>query len=152
MNKQIDNIRKTRLIILEFINDLSTEQLNKIPEGFKNNIIWNLGHLIAVQESIFYLRAGLQINLDHKIFDSFKNGSRPDHEFSTEEINSIKTLLTSSLTQVDNDLKMNIFNNYQAWKTRYNVEITSIEEALNFIPFHEGLHTGCIMAYKKMVI
>lgn len=152
MNNQIDNIKKTRSIILELISDLNIEQLNRIPEGFNNNIIWNLGHLIAVQESIFYLRAGLPINLDQKFFDSFKNGSKPDIEFSAEEINSIKILLITSLEKVDNDLKMGIFNNYQAWKTRFNVEISSINDALNFIPFHEGLHVGCIMAYKKMIL
>ncbi|SDM92441.1 DinB superfamily protein [Daejeonella rubra] len=152
MNKQIDNIRKTRLIILELINDLSPEQLNQIPEGFNNNIIWNLGHLIAAQEGVFYLRGGLPLNLDQKFFDSFKNGSRPDHEFSTEEIESIKTLLITSLERVDADLKIDAFNNYQSWKTRFNVEISSIEDALNFIPFHEGLHIGCMMAYKKMII
>ena len=152
MNNQIDNIRKTRSFILELISDLNTDQLNKIPEGFNNNIIWNLGHLIAVQESIFYLRAGLPINSDQKFFDSFKNGSRPDIEFSSEEINSIKTLLITSLEKVDIDLKKGIFNNYQAWKTRYNIEIASINDALNFIPFHEGLHIGCIMAFKKMIL
>jgi len=152
MNKQIDNIRKTRLIILELISDLSPEQLNQIPEGFNNNIIWNLGHLIAAQEGVFYLRGGLPLNLDQKFFDSFKNGSRPDHEFSTEEIESIKTLLITSLDRVDDDLKIDAFNNYQSWKTRFNVEISSIEDALNFIPFHEGLHIGCMMAYKKMII
>jgi len=152
MNKQIDNIRKTRLILLELISDLSQEQLNKIPAGFNNNIIWNLGHLIAAQEGILYLRGGLALTLDQKFYDSFKNGSRPDHEFSSDEIISIKKLLISSLEQVENDLKMNIFNNYQGWKTRFNVEISTIGEALNFIPFHEGLHIGCIMAYKKMII
>ena len=152
MNNQIDNIKKTRSIILELISDLNIEQLNRIPEGFNNNIIWNLGHLIAVQESIFYLRAGLPINLDQNFFDSFKNGSRPDIEYSAEAINSIKTLLITSLEKVDNDLKMGILNNYQAWKTRFNVEISSINDALNFIPFHEGLHVGCIMAFKKMIL
>jgi hypothetical protein len=152
MNKQIDNIRKTRLILLELISDLTPEQLNKIPAGFNNNIIWNIGHLIAAQEGILYLRGGLALTLDQKFYDSFKNGSRPENEFSSDEINSIKKLLISSLEQVDNDLKTNIFNNYQGWKTRFNVEISTIEGALNFIPFHEGLHIGTIMAYKKLIL
>ncbi|NQV75655.1 MAG: DinB family protein [Bacteroidetes bacterium] len=152
MNNQIDNIKKTRSIILELISDLSTEQLNIIPKAFNNNIIWNLGHLIAVQESLFYLRAGLPINLDQDFFNSFKNGSKPDHEFNTEEINLIKILLISSLEHFDRYLNMKIFNNYQGWKTRFNVEISTIEDALNFIPFHEGLHIGYIMGYKKIII
>ena len=46
MRKEIDILRKARLKMLEKINELSLEQLNKVPEGFNNNIIWNMGRLI----------------------------------------------------------------------------------------------------------
>ncbi len=49
MNKQIEILRNTRKHLLSFINDLSTEELNEIPQGFNNNIIWNLAHLTATQ-------------------------------------------------------------------------------------------------------
>lgn len=63
MNKQIEIIRKTRVKLLEMLSDLSTDQLNKIPAGFNNNIIWNLAHLVAAQQGICYLRAGLPMVL-----------------------------------------------------------------------------------------
>ncbi|HWD90430.1 MAG TPA: DinB family protein [Mucilaginibacter sp.] len=43
MNPQIDTLKKVRAVLLEGIKDLTTEQLNKIPQGYNNNIIWNLG-------------------------------------------------------------------------------------------------------------
>jgi hypothetical protein len=79
MNPKIDLIRKIRSKALELIADLSITELNKIPEGFNNNIIWNLGHLIAVQEGIFYLRGKLELTVEQEFFNSFKNGSKPDH-------------------------------------------------------------------------
>jgi len=36
--------------------------------------------------------------------------------------------------------------------TRYGVTLSNIEEAIRFVPFHDGLHTGCIMALKRTVM
>ncbi|MDB5155092.1 MAG: DinB family protein [Mucilaginibacter sp.] len=59
MTKQIEIIRTLREYLLSNVKDLTTGQLNKIPEGFGNNIIWNLAHIISAQQSICYIRAGL---------------------------------------------------------------------------------------------
>ncbi|MDP2413720.1 DinB family protein [Daejeonella sp.] len=151
MNSKIDLIRKTRFKALEIINGLSIPELNKIPEGFNNNIIWHLGHLIAAQEGIFYLRGKLELNVEQEFFNSFKNGSRPDREILAEELENIKSLLFSSLDQFESDLGKNVFHNYPAWTTSMGIEINSIEDALNFLPFHEGLHLSYIMVYKRMI-
>lgn len=151
MNNKIDLIRKTRSKTLELISGLSIQQLNKIPEGFNNNIIWNLGHLIAAQEGIFYLRGKLELNIEQDFFNSFKNGSRPEREIDAEEIEKIRSLLFSSLDRVESDLEKNVFRNYPAWTTSMGIEIHSIEDAINFLPFHDGLHLGCITSLKKLV-
>ena len=59
MTKQIEIVRSLREYLLSTVNELSTEQLNQIPDGSGNNIIWNLAHLIAAQQGICYIRAGL---------------------------------------------------------------------------------------------
>ncbi len=152
MNSKIELIRKTRSKALEIISGLSIPELNKIPEGFNNNIIWHLGHLIAAQEGIFYLRGKLELNVENEFFNSFKNGSRPDREILAEELENIKSLLFSSLDQFESDLEKNTFHNYPAWTTSMGIEINSIEDAINFLPFHEGLHLGYIMAYKRILL
>lgn len=151
MNPKVDLIRKTRTKALDIISELSIAELNKIPTGFNNNIIWNLGHLIAAQEGIFYLRGKLEPNVDQEFINSFKNGSRPDREIHAEEIEKIRSLLFSSLHQFEADLEKNAFHNYPAWTTSMGIEINSIEDAINFLPFHEGLHLGYIMVYKRMI-
>lgn len=152
MNSKIDLIRQIRSKALEIISGLSISDLNKIPTGFNNNIIWNLGHLIAAQEGIFYLRGKLELNIEQEFFNSFKNGSRPEREIHAEEIENIKFLLFSSLDQFESDLGKNIFHNYSAWTTSMGVEIHSIDDALNFLPFHEGLHLANIMTYKRILM
>jgi hypothetical protein len=152
MNSKIDLIRQTRSKALEIISGLSIPELNRIPEGFNNNIIWNLGHLIAAQEGIFYLRGKLELNIEQELFNSFKNGSRPEREIHAEEIEKIRSLLFSSLDHFEADLEKNTFQNYTAWTTSMGIQINSIEDALGFLPFHEGLHLGHIMTYKRIIL
>jgi hypothetical protein len=44
----------SRNLYLRFFEEYSLEQLNKIPEGFSNNLIWNIGHVIVAQQSLVY--------------------------------------------------------------------------------------------------
>jgi hypothetical protein len=60
MKSQIEIIKKTRTFLLEQIKNLGNEEFNRVAEGFNNNIIWNLGHMIAAQQGICYKRAVCQ--------------------------------------------------------------------------------------------
>ena len=151
MNKQIEIIKKTRIYLLEQIKDLSTEQLNKIPEGFNNNIIWNLGHMVATQQGICYRRAGLPIYIEENIWESYHSGTSPGAFVDAAAIDNIKYLMATTIDQLEIDLDKGI-SNYTPWTTRYDVELKSLEDAVNFLPYHEGLHCGCIMALKRLVI
>jgi hypothetical protein len=149
MNYPIEIIRKTRENVLKMIDGLSIEQLNKIPEGFNNNLIWNIGHLVATQQGICYKRAGFPLIIDEVFFETYKSGTKPEELVDEAGLENIKQLLVSTIDQLEIDYNNKIFSNYQTWTTRYNFDITNIDEALNFVPFHEGLHTGYIMALKR---
>jgi hypothetical protein len=151
MTKQIEIIRKTRSFLLENLKDLTAEQLNKIPEGFNNNIIWNLGHMIAAQQGVCYIRAGLASHITEDSINTFKSGTKPERAFSEAEIENIKKLLFSTIDQLEEDYSNKIFEGYTAWTTRYSAEMNSIDDAISFLPFHEGLHAGCSTALKKLV-
>ena len=151
MTKQIEIIRKTRAFLLDHLKDLTSEQLNKIPEGFNNNIIWNLGHLVAAQQGVCYIRAGLAPRLDEGFINTFKSGTKPGERLSEAEIENIKTLLFATLDQLEDDYNSGVFGNYTAWTVRYGVEFTNIDDAITFLPFHEGLHSGFVTALKKLV-
>jgi DinB superfamily len=151
MQTSIDRYRKIRLYILESIKDLSVEQLNGIPEGFSNNIIWNIAHLVATQQAICYKRAGQEIKIEESFFDLFKPGTKPDLKFDADMIQKIKAMFISNLDELEKDYNNNVFTTYTSWNTRAGVEITNIDIALNFILYHEGLHEGIIGALKKFV-
>lgn len=151
IEKQLEIVRKTRLSILKILEGFSLEQLNKIPAGFNNNIIWNLGHMIAAQQGICYKRAGLDIWVDEAFFNRYKSETKPEVPADEQEYQLIKTLLMTSIDQLEKDYRANIFGNYVTWTTRYAVDMSSIDDAVGFLPFHEGLHCGYIMAMRKLV-
>jgi hypothetical protein len=49
------------------------------------------------------------------------------------------------------DYLNNLFASYPPWSTRYGVEITNIDDALQFLLYHEGLHAGIIIAMRKLL-
>ena len=151
IDKQLDIMRQPRLKILSILEDFTLEQLNTIPAGFNNNIIWNLGHMVAAQQGVCYKRAGLDTWVTDSFFQAYKPESKPESIVDAIGLDEIKTLLLTSLDQFDRDYKNGIFSNYPAWTTRYGVEITSIDDAAAFLPFHEGLHIGYIMGMRKLV-
>jgi hypothetical protein len=151
MTKVIEIIQKPRLHLLDVIKDLSIEQLNKIPAGFNNNIIWNLTHMISAQQGICYKRAGLEVPLDERFFMPYQSGAKPEKIVTAEEVEEIKGLFLSTLEQLKVDIQNNLFANYVPWTTRYGVDLNNIDDALTFLPFHEGLHSGYIWALKRVI-
>ncbi|MDB4926092.1 MAG: hypothetical protein JWR23_2148 [Mucilaginibacter sp.] len=138
-----------RLSLVKLTEGLTIEQLNKIPAGFNNNIIWNLAHMIAAQQGLCYRRAGIDTIVDETFFMTYKPDTKPEKFINAAELETIKALLISTVDQLETDIKNNLFTNYTPWTTRYGVEINNISEAVNFLPFHDGLHVGYIMALKR---
>ena len=151
MIQLINNLRKTRTYVLDLIKELSLEKLNIVPHGFNNNIIWNVGHLVAAQQTICYVRGGKSITIPEEFFNNFKPGSRPERFFQSDEEDEVKKLLFTSLDILEKDLQQNRFEPFIPWVTRTGININNISEALIYMHHHEGLHTGIIYSMKKMV-
>ena len=152
MISQIGSIRKTRSFLLEQLKDLTTEQFNQTAEGFNNNIVWNLGHMITVQQGICYKRAGLPTLITDNFWQRFKPGSQPKEIIDDGEIAAIKQLLYSTVDQLETDYNKKVFGNYTTWVTKNGLTLTTIDEALAFLAFHEGLHADVITAIKRAII
>jgi hypothetical protein len=149
MQKQFEIHLATRNNIIKAIEHLSEEQMNTIPEGFNNNIIWNVAHVLVSQQLLCYKMANQEMSLDESFIDLFKKGSEADYEVSDEETAIIKEELLVLSAKMEEDYNSGLFENYNAYPTSYNVTLNSIEEAIQFNNVHEGLHFGYIMALKK---
>lgn len=151
MNRQIENIRRTRAYIIDLVKDLSSEKLNKIPHGFNNNIIWNLGHLVAAQQSICYVKGALRPSIPEVVYSSYKPGTRPDRFYDSIEEDDVKAMLISSVDTLQKDYQAEKFSGFIPWTNRYGNTLNDIDDAISYLQFHEGLHLGVITSIRKLV-
>lgn len=149
MDWTFDITLKNRKIMAMFIKELSLEQLNKVPKGFNNNIIWNIAHLIATQQQLVYGLSGLPMYISSEFLLAYKKDSKPNGDVTQQGVDEINNLLFSTIEKTQEDYKKGVFKKYNAYTTSTNSKITSVEEAFQFNNFHEGIHLGYILALKK---
>lgn len=151
MTQQIENIKSVRKYLLNLIAELNPEQLNKIPQGFSNNIIWNLAHLTATQQRICYLRSGLKPVVQEQYITPFIPGTKPEGFVDSAEIETLKSLFISTIEELETDYKKSFFATYEEVTVRYGITLTNVDDAINFLLYHEGYHTGVIVELMKFV-
>jgi hypothetical protein len=151
MQKRFDTLLKTRETLLKVIAPLSIEQLNKIPKGFKNNIVWNVAHLVVIQQLLCYKLSGLDCLVSNEFIESFQKGSAPSYKVTLEEFEFVKAQLLQFPIKLNEDYSNEIFKNYNPYTTSVNVTLTSIDEAIDFNLFHEGIHLGIVLQLIKFV-
>ena len=145
-------INKTsRNVLLTFLENYSLEQLNTIPEGFSNNLIWNIGHIIVVQQMLVYNLSGLPMMISDEMVSKYKKGTKPEHNVTQDEINEMKLLLFSTLEKTRKDFAENRFQNYNVFTTMSGFTVKSAADAMVFNNYHEGIHTGIMMQIRKFI-
>ena len=154
MNNTIHKIRLFRTYLLQQTETLSIEQLNLIPQGFNNNIIWNMAHLISAQQGVCYLRAGKAVRVEDHLLTPFLTNTKPEKFINAVEVAEIRARIITTLDELQTDYDAGHFSNYTPSPNIlrvYGVELTSIDHALEFLLYHEGVHCGYIMAMKHLV-
>lgn len=151
MEKRFDTFLKGRQLMLKVIEELSNEQINKIPEGFKNNIGWNVAHLVVTQQLLCYKFSGLDCLVSNEMIESFKKGTSPSYHISEEEFETIKKQFLDFPVKLDEAYKAGVFQNYTSYTTSVQVAINNIEDAIDFNLFHEGIHLGIMLQLIKFV-
>lgn len=151
MNQTFDITRTSRKILSQFLEKYTLEQLNKIPEGFSNNLIWNIAHIVVVQQMLVYKLSGLPMNVSDEMVNAYKKGSKPEHIASQSEVEEIKILLSKTIDQTEKDFKNGVFQNFEEYPTSTGFVLKSTQDAMVFNNFHEGLHIGIMMSIRKFL-
>lgn len=133
------------------LDSLSTEQINEIPEGFNNNILWNCGHIISVQQMLIYGLSNVPFSSDMRLINQFLPGTRPNAYYGSDMINEVKMLLFSTFEQIQKDITTGVFSNFNPFRTAINFEISNLESAIAFNQYHEALHMGHMLNIKRFL-
>ncbi len=151
MESLIKTWKTSRKIYLDYFDKYDLEQLNKVPAGFNNNLIWNIGHIIVAQQSLIYRLSSLPMHVSAELFDTYKPGSKPTAITSQAEVDELKKLLISLVEQTDADLSSGLFQTFTERQTATGFLLTTLEDSLHFNNYHEGLHLGYMMSIRKFV-
>ena len=141
----------SRNIYLKFFDNYSLEQLNTIPEGMSNNLIWNIGHVIVSQQKLVYALSGLPMHIPDSLFEKYQNGSRPDGKTTQAEVDEVKKLLSEMVEKTKVDFEAGIFKEFHPYQTKTGFYLGTWKEAMEFNNYHEGIHLGIMMSIKKHI-
>lgn len=151
MNQTFDITRTSRKMIAPFLENYTLEQLNAIPDGFSNNLIWNIAHIVVTQQLLVYKLSGLPTMVSDEMIEKFRKGTKPEHIVTQAEVDEIKSLLFTTIDQTEVDFENEIFKNFDEYPTSTGFVLKSAKDAMIFNNFHEGLHLGILMSIRKFV-
>ena len=61
--------------VLALTSKLTIVELNEIPSGYSNNLIWNVAHLLVTQKVLIYGLSGNDLGLKKEFIDKYKSQS-----------------------------------------------------------------------------
>ena len=151
MNRLFTITGQNRKILYGYLVNTPEEMLHKIPNGFNNSIWWNIAHVVVTQQILVYGLSTLPLNISRELVEKYQKGTIPNGKPDHSEIQEIKKLLFELPDQTAKDYQNGIFKNFKTYMTSPKVELNSVEDAIAFNVFHEGLHLGSIMALARAV-
>ena len=143
--------QKNRIILKRFLEEIPLEDLNKVPEGFSNNIIWNIAHIVVIHQLLIYKLSGLPMHVSEEMVSKYKNKTKPEGYVTQDEVDEINGLLESLLLQTEKDITAGIFKTYMEYTVTSGTTLTNVQEAFEFNSYHEGVHLGYILALRKAI-
>ncbi len=149
MQDPIEITRVNRKTLEKMLDHYSLEQLNKVPEGFNNNMIWNIAHVVVTQQLLVYGLSGLPMMVDSEMVSLYRKGTKAKNPVTAAAVSAIKALLFATLDETEKDLATGAFKSFKEYPTSTGFVVKSIKDAINFNNYHEGLHLGYIMALRK---
>ena len=143
--------QNSRTVLRNFLENHSLEQLNAIPEGFSNNLIWNVGHCVVAQQMLVYKLSDLPMMISDEMVEKYKRGTKPEHSVSQKEVDEMKVLLFSTLEKTKKDYSEKLFQNYNEFTSVSGFTMKSATDAIEFNNYHEALHLGIMMQIRKFI-
>jgi hypothetical protein len=152
MKKEFEFIFNTRNNFIRLVSEMSVEQLNTIPHPFRNNIIWNLGHIIASQQILCYHLSKLPFTLDMELINQYKKGTVPPDFVDENSVQFLVKAATETIERMQSDYEKGIFIQFEPYTTAFGAKLETIEDGIKYMSIHDGIHFGYAMALRKLVL
>lgn len=142
---QLNTYRQETLQLVENITEVEADI---IPEGFNNNIRWNLGHIYLDQ--YLWIQAVTKEKSEEasKLNQWFGFGTSPgDFTAETPSLHELKELLQHQITNIKEKYQDRLEEEFQPTE----MGMHTIEQVLTRTIYHEALHTAAIQYIKRFI-
>ena len=150
-----DQLAKARSITLKTMDGVTEEMADRIPEGFRNHIRWNLGHLYVVQERFAFQYAGLPLHMPKGFKELFEYGTTPlspPDSITPPTLPELEALLRNQSQRIQVELADRMQEAVvPPYTTSAGFVLGTLEQLLSFNFYHEGMHVSVIKLYKKLL-
>ncbi|MGG3451088.1 DinB family protein [Domibacillus aminovorans] len=136
------------------VSEMNEETSLFIPEGFNNNIKWNLGHIYVVQEKFPFHFVGEKMIIPDHFTELFSPGTKPVDwgERMLPTIHELIQLLENQVNRIEQALEFRMKEAIeQPYTTSTGLTLSTVEEFLSFCLYHEGMHFDAIKSIKRMI-
>lgn len=140
-----------RAHMLMELEGLDSAQMLAIPEGREDNILWNVGHLLCSLSRLTYVFSGQPLPIPEDYLRLFGKGTSATAWDDAPDIEEVLGHFNRLPHRIEEDFNAGLFESYKALEIVPGKTIASVEEAVNFHCFHEGLHIGMIITLKKLL-
>lgn len=150
MNKRhevlFEQLRTYRSELLSIVEGLSDAEVDKVPEGFNNNIRWNLGHVLVDQYLWIWVLTKEDMLIPPGFNEWFGFGTGPSHfTDATPKLSALVELLKEQPYLIQERYHGKMEEEFAPTE----MGMSTIEQVLIRTIFHEGLHIGAIQALKR---
>lgn len=153
MNYHFTAHRQIRHNLLNLLQETSLEELLIIPDGFNNNMFWNIAHCVATQQLLHYYLSGNDLRIDAaRWIDRYKKGTLPNFDVDKVEKEHLEHILIATSEVLVEDYDAGLFSDYKSYTTSFGLDLKNIQDAIIFNNIHEGMHLGYAMAQKRALI
>ncbi|WNQ11868.1 DinB family protein [Paenibacillus aurantius] len=150
--KQLDFVRSQTLKAMQGITE---EEADRIPEGFRNNLRWQFGHIYVVLERHAFQYIGLPLHLPE--------GYKEQFEYNTSPLTRPESVRVPALPEIEGLMKEQVGRIREAlggrmqeevpepYRTSSGALLKTPEDFLSLDLYHEGMHFGVIKLYKALL-
>jgi hypothetical protein len=144
-------IRRNRSLFIELIDSLTLAQINAVPDGFQNSIVWNFGHIGVSTVALVYKRTGIwPAHAEIPFFERYRKGSKHEIDADEDHMAFLKAYSLSSIDQLEQDYQAGVFASMEGYATHtYGLHMSTIEEVITCTLAHDSLHLGYALAQKR---
>ncbi len=143
--RQLADVRRA----LEWsVSEVAPEDLFRVPDGFANHVAWNAAHVVVTQQLLQYGLSGLGPRLPDELIAKYRKGSGPDDGDETSYREAMEFLHRGPQLLAE-DYATGRFETFSSYTTSAGIQLETIEDAIVFNNFHEGIHLGYILALRK---